>query len=269
MAYFSRDLDNRGMATDEEMKEFLSSMSFEIRMEKRPLKGDPTKYSKNLVLYFTPFTGKYYNYVKRYENHQKKGLGGRTIYMGIALRRGKKNGGKFKLRLPWLFRKHDKCYYEQDPDNPSRHIGYPHSPDEWKKRGFYRQQWVFPIRTGQKVRLKKRNYNRYSGCDMNYYYVGREQSHRHKHKQFVRRAFCFCLTPTEARRGFKVIPDIDGYLSTNYNGENSIETNTNRHQRIISDGVCGYAEFINNTRYYTANCLRGPYYLTHDNPLKY
>ena len=98
------------------MGNFLTNMDFQIKVESRQVKDRATQGGyrtvHNLVLYFTPFEGKYLNYVKRYWPHnysttdirtldgmvpspKKVGYGGRAIYLGIAMR--KLNNSKVKF----------------------------------------------------------------------------------------------------------------------------------------------------------------------------
>lgn len=85
-------LENRAMATDEEMAEFIKNMDFTIKLE---VHQGPHGPAPHIVLYFTPFTGKYANYVKRWEAkpfivnnngdyRTRRGPGGRSIYLGLA-----------------------------------------------------------------------------------------------------------------------------------------------------------------------------------------
>ena len=214
--------DQMAMPTDDQMKQFIESMNFQIKVEKHT---GPKRTSYNIVLYFEPFKGRYLNYMRRWvakytkaliadKNNmaryrgRQKGPGGRGIYIGL------------KYRPPG----HDRLYNYYKKHNISG--------DHWNWRRAirldrngmhiystiigdrYREHWKFHGRT-------KRMYERYDNKnnDGKIYHVnirtGIKQDAIHCYE------WMYPLTYEEAQRGYKVLQqnclpfDSNGILDTN------------------------------------------------------
>ena len=263
-------------ATAEEMHQFLSTMQFDIRYEKHTSKAGNV--SNNIVLYFTPFKGKYLNYIKRYcpqkRSSKSKGPGGNVIYLGLMFRNISKSQLNFdRLHKPWYFRKKKKLQFtlgyashEEAVEGKFQHwnatITDTATRTNWR--------WVCPV-------CHKRSSNKFIDT-YNWFEYNDNKAPSHSSYVYMRRLFLLPLTLTEAARGYKVFFDIDAqaeYRHT-YDANDKIMGNCHRVNSLLSrtDGICGYVEFLN-TRYYTKNCLRGSllarsYKLVlHRNPLYY
>lgn len=268
--------DNRAIATRQEMEEFFNSMQFEIRYEEHISKAGNK--SNNIVLYFTPFTGKYLNYVKKYTrqkvNNKRFGPGSDAIYLGLCSRKLTSAGLEFKhLHRPWYFRKKNKLRWELGTRKE-----IPSSPEHWngiieRSMDEPNYRWVFPVGFRGAVHRKWAQKEETRNMVDRFYF--HPTSRFWCSYVYMRRLFLLPLTLTEAARGYKVFFDIDGEWSKkqseeqSYDASMSMGVNPRNNILVNSDGVCGYIEWINNKRFYTDNCIRGPEFISHKNPLVY
>lgn len=291
-------LEGRGIVTDEEMQTFLENMKFEIKREEREIndKNETSGKKKivNLVLYFTPFEGKYLNYIRRWStnlygmtkkrNHyyityneadrlyynynipdgysvynvRPYGPGGHCIHMGISFYKLSRQSYSFgRLRGPNLFRRKLIIKENQYPDSIKLSKTF-HDKDNYVQAQHH--CWVYPRK------FKGLLINRY-GID----YVAREftvngaesgNTQGNPCQNYIRRGLLRPLTPQEASRGYMIfystqLESCHGGLATD---EGIAEGNASNSQ----NGYCGYVEHMQQ-RILTTDCIRGPKNIEHNN----
>lgn len=288
-------LEGRGIATEEEMQTFLENMEFEIKREEREINSNtPTGKENvvNLVLYFTPFEGKYLNYIRRWStnlygmtkkrnryyitvteadrlyyeydipdgysvyNVRPYGPGGHCIYMGISFYKLSRQSYSFgRLRGPNLFRRKLIIKKNQYPGSIKLSKTFHKDGTYVKAQHHY---WVYPRKfkglLTNNIGYVARNFTA-NGTDS-----GNTQGN--PCQNYIRRGLLRPLTPQEASRGYMVfystqLESCGGSLVTD---EEIAQGNTGNSQ----NGYCGYVEHMQQ-RILTTNCIRGPRNIEHNN----
>lgn len=280
------------IATDEEMGEFLANMNFQIKVETRQVTEDKqARTVHNIVLYFTPFEGKYLNYVKRYWPHKystvdirtdvgmwpspkKVGYGGRAIYLGISMRKLNNSKVKFSnLKHADIFTRHYTKDFKSvgtrkgEEDGVIQKDYYFHGKCSYigdlyiRKQDYWR--WRFPIK------MSSRNVTRWRDVEINenetladYYYCVTPT---------VKRAAIKALGPVEAKRGYMVFfEDEVDMKHLKWNPSKTFKHSDGTISYVVGDGYAGYVTHMGLQKYvsynvrYTSNCLRGQSLHEHD-----
>lgn len=290
-------LEGRGIATEEEMQTFLENMKFEIKREEREINDQNETSGKkkivNLVLYFTPFEGKYLNYIRRWStnlyginkvrnryywdnaannrlyyqyhindersqfNVRRYGPGGHCIHMGISIYNLSAVRYAFgRLRQPLLFR--TDVDITPDDGNPKKlyKTFKGHKDKENYKSGTH-QYWTYPRLSSGLLRDRTTtNYvcRKYTGG-------GWVNNQGNPCQQYIRRGLIRPLTPQEAARGYMVFyyTELEKNRCALENDEGIAQARKNQ-----VDGYCGYLEHMTK-RVLTTNCIRGPKNIEHNN----
>lgn len=242
-------LEDRGIATIEEMNNFFANMDFTIKVERHQ---GPKAVQWNIVLYFTPLTGKYLNYIARWEpTNYQKGPGGKVPYMAL----------KF-----WLKK---KGRVKQTENGQPR--GY-FRPRHSKQYGLPRPIEAFNIEDSDitsNPRLQYTGWHFHRGMQQSKYDTGEKLKYSDnfacyitktqilKHRGIKRYEWCFPITYKEAVRGYKIfnIPRV-----YNEEDDNTRKFNFNHCNWVAVKGVVIYDLL----EYDTSNFLAGKKLYNHN-----
>lgn len=297
-------LEGRGIATDEEMQTFLANMKFEIKREEREINDKHETSGKkkivNLVLYFTPFEGKYLNYVRRFSTRghgvsntrylytspdnklyynyaqgqaghitRPKGPGSRCLHFGISIYKlcdGRLTFGR--LNYPWGF--------SRDVVQVNKEIEL--KPNFLQTHKYKYIKHHLPLEEGGTSIPGGQHHGwvyprKYTGgwkinrsvdsvlCGK--WYTG-QTSDQAPYGRYVKRGLIRPLTIQEAARGYMVFFD-DELQSYKVDLTTKLVDETIPDQFINgANGYCGYLEW-NQQRILTTNCIRGPKNIEHNN----
>lgn len=290
-------LEGRGIATQEEMQTFLENMKFEIKREEREINDHNETSGKkkivNLVLYFTPFEGKYLNYIRRWStnlyginkvrnryyrdntvnnrlyyqydiddersqfNVRRYGPGGHCIHMGISIYNLSASRYIFgRLRQPLLFR--TDVDITPDDSNPKKlyKTFKGHKGKENYQSGTH-QYWTYPRLSSGLLR----NTTTQDYVCRKYTIGGWVNNTGNPCQQYIRRGLIRPLTPQEAARGYMVFyyTELEKCGCALKNDEEIAQGDEDQ-----ADGYCGYVEHMQQ-RVLTTNCIRGPRHIEHNN----
>lgn len=291
-------LEGRGIATEEEMQTFLQNMKFEIKREEREINDVNSTTGKtkvvNLVLHFTPFEGKYLNYIRRWStnlygmtkkrnryyttqeekdrlyynysiiggyskyNVRRYGPGGHCIYMGISYYKLSAQMYSFgRLRNPDLFRR--KLIVQQNIYPESKKLSKTFHEDGTYKAAQH-HYWVYPRKTAGLLR----DINSVGWVARSFTVNGAKAGNINGNpcQNYIRRGLIRALTPQEAARGYMVFYSTQlASCGVNLATDEQIAQNNNSNTQ---NGYCGYVEHMQQ-RILTTNCIRGPKNIEHNN----
>ena len=188
--------ETSNICSDNEMKDFLKTIDFTVKLEKHISKKGKTQY--NVVFYFTPFTGKYLNYMRRWEARTiiidskgyRKGPNSRGLYIGLKWRPYEVPSNKRYIQNPIRqgYKKYYKTPYELKKESTSNYW-------RWHFRGTNTSKYKYYSQSNRKTM--------YSATS-EYYRDGRFKSASRTAFNYYKDFYP--LLATDAQKGYKIIP---------------------------------------------------------------